>query len=598
MTHEWQGLPVWRILDTNFSDGTAFFETWRAWLSDARRSRVLHYVAFCTQPSPADQLIRACEVNPVLQPLARELTVQWFGLLPGCHRFLLAQGQVILTLCVGDTLHLLRQMQFAADAVVLTCAPPWPDEPNVMWTAKALVRCCRRGTLLTARASGDTAASICSSWRATLRQIGFKIPLLESQSSNSAAVWFEASFDPAWVLKGSRQTDQTIALPIQRCAVVGAGLAGASVAAALARRGWQVRVLDLADAPAAGASGLPVGLVLPHTSSDDCSLSRLSRAGVRLMLQQARQQLALGTQWSPSGVCERQVGGTPKLPSHWPDAGHDWSTSGDTAPTQLVAENMGDALWHPQGAWIKPSALVRAWLRQPGLTFQGHAEVARLRRAYGFWELLDAAGAVLAQAERVVLANACGARALLHALAQDEPDWRARLGHLPASQGMRGLLSWQIHLPSDPAQPAFPTAPVNGSGSVIPHIPIENGNAWFIGSSYQPASQTERSDVDNHARNFEHLQTLLPTLASALESSFVNGGVNAWKGTRCVMADRLPVVGALDAGDQPGLWICAGLGSRGLSFSVLCAELLAARMNAEPLPVEVSLAKALQPFRA
>jgi tRNA 5-methylaminomethyl-2-thiouridine biosynthesis bifunctional protein len=64
------------------------------------------------------------------------------------------------------------------------------------------------------------------------------------------------------------------------------------------------------------------------------------------------------------------------------------------------------------------------------------------------------------------------------------------------------------------------------------------------------------------------------------------------------MADRMPVVGALDAGDQPGLWICAGLGSRGLSFSVLCAELLAARMNAEPLPVEASLAKVLQPLRA
>jgi tRNA 5-methylaminomethyl-2-thiouridine biosynthesis bifunctional protein len=64
------------------------------------------------------------------------------------------------------------------------------------------------------------------------------------------------------------------------------------------------------------------------------------------------------------------------------------------------------------------------------------------------------------------------------------------------------------------------------------------------------------------------------------------------------MADRLPVVGPLDGGNQPGLWICAGMGSRGLSFSVLCAELLAARMGAEPLPLESQLAKALEALRA
>jgi tRNA 5-methylaminomethyl-2-thiouridine biosynthesis bifunctional protein len=40
------------------------------------------------------------------------------------------------------------------------------------------------------------------------------------------------------------------------------------------------------------------------------------------------------------------------------------------------------------------------------------------------------------------------------------------------------------------------------------------------------------------------------------------------------------------------------MGSRGLSFSVLCAELLAARLGAEPLPVEASLARVLHALRA
>jgi len=91
---------------------------------------------------------------------------------------------------------------------------------------------------------------------------------------------------------------------------------------------------------------------------------------------------------------------------------------------------------------------------------------------------------------------------------------------------------------------------------------------------------------------------LLPELANQLQPAFANQELQAWKGIRCVSADRMPLVGTLDGGDNPSLWICAGMGSRGLSFSVLCAELLAARMGAEPLPVEASLAKSLDALRA
>ncbi len=62
--------------------------------------------------------------------------------------------------------------------------------------------------------------------------------------------------------------------------MIGAGLAGASAASALARKGWQVLVLDAAAAPASGASSLPAGLMAPHLSADDGLLSRLTRQGL------------------------------------------------------------------------------------------------------------------------------------------------------------------------------------------------------------------------------------------------------------------------------------------------------------------------------
>jgi tRNA 5-methylaminomethyl-2-thiouridine biosynthesis bifunctional protein len=118
-----------------------------------------------------------------------------------------------------------------------------------------------------------------------------------------------------------------------------------------------------------------------------------------------------------------------------------------------------------------------------------------------------------------------------------------------------------------------------------------------MGSSYQDAIEPERSDADNHAINLAHLTKLLPDVANRLEHAFESGQVKAWKGVRCVTVDRLPVVGPLQVNGQAGLWICAGMGSRGLSFSTLCAELLAARMGAEPLPLEAKLADALDGMR-
>jgi tRNA 5-methylaminomethyl-2-thiouridine biosynthesis bifunctional protein len=164
---------------------------------------------------------------------------------------------------------------------------------------------------------------------------------------------------------------------------------------------------------------------------------------------------------------------------------------------------------------------------------------------------------------------------------------------------MRGALTWALHSSVSPADqsPAFPAFPVNGSGSLIPNIPMPQGSAWFMGSTYQDTIEPERSAEQNQAINLAHLQDLLPTLADQLAPCFGPDRSELWKGVRCVSVDRLPVVGPLQVDGHSGLWLCAAMGSRGLSFSVLCAELLAARMGHEPLPVESRLAQALDVMR-
>ncbi len=221
------------------------------------------------------------------------------------------------------------------------------------------------------------------------------------------------------------------------------------------------------------------------------------------------------------------------------------------------------------------------------MSFQGNTHVERLQRAGPSWQLLDRAGKLLASASHVVLANAA-----------DAPRLLAPLGlatGLPALQAMRGVVSRGLRQPGDEA--ALPPYPVNGLGSLIPAVPTADGPAWYAGATYEDASQPAAPASAHHRSNLDKLHTLLPVAARVLAPAFSTEAVQGWSGTRCVSADRLPLVGPLEPGTQPTLWISAAMGSRGLSFAMLCAELLAARLGAEPWPVEASLARALHARR-
>lgn len=571
----WATRPTWRILDIQF-DLLRFLALWQAWQADAQRPRVLHVVALTRQPPTLSEL-QATQAASEHPQHVQELAAQWHGLLPGFHRLLLAQGQLVLTLCVGELQPLLREQQFEADTVLLDDQAPWDR-----WSAKALARCCRRGTPL---AWVGPSPGPAPALREVLGQSGFVF-----QANR-------AEYAPHWALKSSRETLRTQATAPATCAVIGAGLAGASVAAALARRGWRVQVLDAALMPAAGASGLPAGLVVPHVSADDSPRSRLSRAGVRLMLQEASRLLPAGVDWALSGVLEQRLDGRAGLPAHWPAAGGEISRPAPPLETSPWHEGCPavPALWHAQAAWIKPARLVQAWLAQPRVQFCGNAKVSTLRRtdtpSGTVWQLLDRDGQLLGSASQVVLANASDAPRLLDSLRAELPE----LAQLPPVHEMRGVLSAGLRQAGDEA--ALPPFPVNGLGALIPSVPTEDGLAWYAGATYEAAQQPPAIATEHHHRNLEKLRTLLPVAARALAPAFTPEAARGWGGTRCVSADRLPLVGPLEDGPRPTLWINAAMGSRGLSFSLLCAELLAARLGAEPWPVEASLAHFLHARR-
>lgn len=575
----WSNQPRWCVLETGFGLGLNFLATWAAWKADALRPRLLHFVSLEACLVSADDMLRSVRTHAELLPLAEQLKHQFWGLLPGFHRLVFEGGRVLLTLCIGDAKAMLREAAFEADSVYLDGFGPLrnPDIWDVH-TLKAVARRCRRGTRV---ATWTVARDV----RDGLAQCGFvmhKVPGTPPKCDN-----LQGEYQPAWEPRKSR----TFAVPIvpARCSVVGAGLAGSAVAASLARRGWQVTVFDAAGTPAAGASSLPAGVLAPHVSVDDSLLSRLSRSGIRATLQQLEALLQSGSDWCLSGVLEHCVQHSRKLPVAWQngqalaDAASDWTLP--ATPAQLADCSLPPdtpALWHDKAAWVKPASLVRAWLATPGVTWRGNAEVGRLASRGDVWQLFDASGRELGSAEMVVLAAGHTTSALAAS---------AGLNHPLALQAIRGQVTWDLQAPGQ--ADTLPPFPVNGHGSLVPAVPLAGGMAWVTGSTFQRNSTSVEVRPDDDQRNFEKLHTLLPAAAQALTPAIAPGQVQGWAGIRCATPSRLPALGPLL--DVPGVWVCSGMGSRGLSFAALCGELLAARLHGEPLPVEQRQADALHP---
>jgi len=345
----------------------------------------------------------------------------------------------------------------------------------------------------------------------------------------------------------------------QVACVIGAGISGSSTARALAEHGWQVTVIDSGHF---GASSLPLGLISPHTSKDDGALSQLSRIGIERMHVAMRTYLIEGVDWSLSGVM----------------------TYPRTGPVSDA-----DTTWHPDAAWVRPASLTRALLEHPNIQVVRDkvVDALHLESNTNSWQVMGS-GISLAHAEHVVLAAGPGCTDLCSGVMRQYANVAT-----PPFDAIRGQVSWGLmaHTPKAP----LPPNPINGRGSFVPHVPTPEGEAWFLGSTYDRFHPHDGVTDEDHDFNLNRLAELFPDAADALKPVF-DQDVKGWVGVRCTLHDRLPLVGSV--ADAPaGLWINSAMGSRGLTLGLLCSEILVAEMTKQPLPVDPALVRAISSHR-
>lgn len=551
--HRAPGHSNWHALDTEFGGGESFLDTLEAWRQDPDSPHQLFYTAFSTG------------VPQNLEPRLRSACV---GLLPGVHRFAFEQGQVQLTLCIGDAPQITKEIDIASHSMCV-------DHIDT-WGVKNLARLCQVGTHLQWQKASSSAM-------AELQSVGFQIDSFKQV----------ACYQPNWQVKSAlRQSPELF----KNAIVIGAGLAGSAVAFSLAIRGWKVQVLDQGATLGAGASGLPAGILATHVSPDNNVLSRITRDGVRATIQRAQALLEHGLDWKLSGLVEHRYAGKRELPkgNRWPEAGHEWSTQANTQ--QKLAAGLAEetaALWHSLAGWLQPQSLVKAQLNHPNIELRTQQKVTNLHSLNKQWECLDAQGNLIAQAPVLVLANAYDAQTLIDSIKLSSQA--APHPHLPAT-ALRG----QVTIGSMRAIPAqmqksLPYFPVNGHGSLICHLQSQEPY-WMVGSSFQRNDFDVQTRHEDQVSNMRQWAELMPAWQEEILKIDL-GQTTAWAGLRMALPDRLPAVGAFSHPELKGLTICTGLGARGISWSVLSGELLAAHANHEPLPMAASLAKLMAASR-
>lgn len=386
--------------------------------------------------------------------------------------------------------------------------------------------------------------------------------------------------------------------------VIGAGLAGAATAHALALRGCEVMVLEALPAgpalPAASAvpsSGLPVALMAPHQSlagTVPSAISQLSRLGLAATTAAAQALLVQGQGWQTCGALQR---------------------AGKLGP---------QAHWFADAAWVKPAALVAAWLAHPRITVHRGVQVHSVQPTQSTtptWQALDAHGALLAQADACVLANAYQAKHLLERL-QEAVGTRspptvlqkaAAALYQVAGQIVYGPWTdeWQALWPAllpelaehrPPSAAAQAPQPhhfcaINGNGHFIPAVPWghKGEQIWLSGSTYEHETpQHPQVTVQGVNSNLQRLQQLIPAATALLSAQHQAGQLQAWAGARCTTRERLPMVSALPYASAEGLHVCTAMGSRGLSFAALCGQHLASLvMQADDSPLPAHLQRAI-----
>ena len=579
LPERWQHLsePTFTIAETGFGTGLNFLCACRLWLTMAPESARLHFISTEKYPLTLDQMQQAHANWQDLSAISQVFLSQYASLPDGVHRFAMFSGRIQLTLHIGDIQTTIPNLSTQVDAWFLDGFAP-AKNPD-MWQAELFAQMARLSHNQTTFATFTSAGAV----RRELLAHGFVVNKAPGYGKKREML------NGRFVSENTHKKKS----PLNSVIIIGGGIAGCATAHALANRGVNITLMERHAAVAQEASGNPIGVLYPRLAAYANHADAMAMSSYLYTLRLLKQLALDHTQFEPCGLLQlafnaRETARIEGIAIRKLDEEIVRYVNEVEASALAGVPLLHAGMYFPDAGWVNPRAFCQALVQSPNITVLNRAQVTQLSKVPEGWQMTNEQGEHWV-ADAVVIANANDALQL------------APTSHLPVS-AVRG----QMTSVTATAKSAMLNTVICTEGYLTPAI----DNNHCLGATFDPRDiSLELREADNLS-NLQMLTQMSSDLTELKHQSHAGRAA-----LRCSTPDYLPLAGKLlDAAQltasppkhkiayhalpwYEGLYVNIGHGTKGLTTAPLCAELLASVMVGDPLPLEASLAQALDPNR-
>ena len=348
--------------------------------------------------------------------------------------------------------------------------------------------------------------------------------------------------------------------------IVGAGIAGCSIAGELKRSGLTVGIIDHQIGLARETSAHETALAHPQVGKKISKLQRFTQLANQIANEKWQSAQLFRNAYEP--INDLDVSNSSQLKELIHEMRYDEQTIKVLTDNEAkVKANVGHpGIWYETAAIYSLPQICQLEIAELNREDQyWRYKIAKIRYFENLWWAYSEDETLICSAPVCVLANGLGVEKLLNGLEIDLPI-----------RPVRGQLS-KFRISGDSGLvPYLPKTVLRGDGYCLPAQQSNDHDwTWEIGSSYDEDSADlthwGQSDIDNAIKGLNligcdhsHKEEMMPI------SSFV--------GIRSASKDRLPLIGPVT--NQTGLFIACCYGSRGVLWSALAAPLIRAYVEA------------------
>ena len=606
LPERWQTSENFTIAELGFGSGLNFLLTVREWLkyltetglsetnfSEIGKNKCLHYIAIEKYPLSPEAITQLISRYATLKLYCDELLTHYPPAVEGSHSRHLFNNRVTIHFKFMDVSKALNNERFNVDAWYLDGFSPAKN--SAMWSEQ----------LFKQLAQNSRANATCSTYTAAgyvkrnMQAAGFSVKKVKgygkkremltatytvknTQESGRKRKEYKFS-DKPWFQTKSNST----VFSEKHAVVIGAGIAGLSMAYALIKRGWVITIIDKHGEVAKETSSNPAAIVYPRLSVDNDVDNEffISAFCLSVSLMETLQAKHAEKFWFGSGLLQ-EVG---EKKADALIAKYQFNKDF----IELSKVKKSNCLNHKAAGVVLPNILCEVLKQECGdsLSIVGE-KVHNIEFDNDQWHCYSDKDLILSS-EVLIVANGAAIKDIDLPVDLPVDIVRGQVVTLTENEKSKKIISTLA--------------------SKVTLSPAINGK-HYLGASYSRNNESSNIDSDETKELIELLKGTYHYEFSELDC------IDEWVGFRAIPADRVPLVGAVPdkayfekeygdichgktnkmyplAKNLKGLYLSLGHGSRGFTSAFLSSEIICSQIVDEPAPVGKRVLNYLTPSR-